>query len=180
MNVPVDAIRVGLAAFLLAAAVLKLLVRTDLVAAAARLGVPKTWLLGWRGRPLRPGLITIEVLLAAGVVLPATARMAAAVAAVMFVGFTGLLARAVWRGETGDCGCFGASGRIGWPAVVRNVLAGGAGLAVALLGVVSHPSSVRVGIMMAATIAGALVIIVVALTRVRHRRPETDHPASVR
>ena len=73
MNVPVDAVRVGLAAFLLAAAVLKLLVRTDLVAAAARLGVPRTWLLGWRDRSLRPGLIAIEVLLATGLVLPATA-----------------------------------------------------------------------------------------------------------
>jgi hypothetical protein len=163
MNVPVDAVRVGLAAFLLAAAVLKLLVRTDLVAAAARLGVPKTWLLGWRGRPLRPGLITIEVLLAAGVVLPATARMAAAVAAVMFVGFAGLLARAVRRGETGDCGCFGASGRIGWPAVVRNALAGGAALAITLLGVDPGPSSVRIVIMIAATLAVATAVIVTAL-----------------
>jgi hypothetical protein len=60
MNVPVDAVRVGLAAFLLAAAVLKLLVRTDLVAAAARLGVPRTWLLGWRGRSLRPALVWVE------------------------------------------------------------------------------------------------------------------------
>ena len=66
MNVPVDAVRVGLAAFLLATALLKLLVRTDLVAAAARLGVPRTWLLGRRGQLVRPGLIAIELLLAAG------------------------------------------------------------------------------------------------------------------
>jgi hypothetical protein len=174
MNVPVDAVRVGLAAFLLAAAVLKLLVRTDLVAAAARLGVPKTWLLGWQGRPLRPGLITIEVLFAAGVVLPATARMAAAVAGVMFVGFAGLLARAVRRGETGDCGCFGASGRIGWPAVVRNVLAGGAALAIALLGVDPGPSSVRIVIMIAATLAVATAATVTVLVRAKHARP-TGH-----
>jgi hypothetical protein len=174
MNVLVDAVRVGFAAFLLAAAVLKVLVRTDLVAAAARLGVPRTWLLGWRGRSLRPGLIAIEVLLATGLVLAPTARTAAAVAAVMFVGFAGLLARAIRRGETGDCGCFGTTGRIGWPAVVRNAIAGGAGLAVALLGVDPQPAPVRIVIMIAATIAGASVIIVVALTRARRTRLETD------
>ena len=178
MNVPVDAVRVGLAAFLLAAAVLKLLVRTDPVAAAARLGVPRTWLLGWRGRTVRPGLITIEVLLAAGVVLPATTRMAAAVAAVMFVGFAGLLARALRRGETGDCGCFGASGRIGWPAVVRNAIAGGASLAIALLGVVAQPPTVRIVIMIAAAVALATAVIVAALVRAKHMRT-TDHNADL-
>jgi hypothetical protein len=167
MNVPVDAVRVGLAAFLLAAALLKLLVRTDLVAAAARLGVPRTWLLGWRGQTLRPGLITIELLLAAGLVLPATASSAAAVAAVMFVGFAGLLARAVRRGETGDCGCFGTTGRIGWPAVVRNAIAGGAGLAVTLLGVASQPSSVRIVIMIAATVAVATAVIAAVQARAK-------------
>ena len=40
MYVLVDAVRVGLAAFLLTAAVLKLLVRTDLVAAAVAVGWP--------------------------------------------------------------------------------------------------------------------------------------------
>jgi hypothetical protein len=168
MNVPVDAVRVGLAAFLLAAAVLKMLVRTDLVAATARLGVPRTWLLGWRGQTLRPVLIATELLLAAGLVLPPTARTAAAVAAVMFVGFTGLLARAVRRGETGACGCFGTTGRIGWPAVLRNSLGGGVGLAVALLGVDSQPSSVRIVIMIAATVAVATAV--VAAVRVRAKR----------
>jgi hypothetical protein len=173
MSVVVDALRAALAAFLLAAAVLKLLVRTDLVAAAARLGVPRTWLLGWRGQTLRPGLIVIELLLASGLVLPATARTAATVAAVMFVGFASLLARAVRRGETGDCGCFGTTGRIGWPAVVRNALAGGAGLVIALLGVNQQPAPVRI-VIMTATSAAALVIIVVALAQARGTRPKTD------
>jgi Methylamine utilisation protein MauE len=159
MNLLIDAARVALAAFLLAAAVLKLVVRTDLVVAAARLGVPRTWLLGWRGRSLRPALVSVELLLAAGLMLPATARIAAAVAAVMLLGFAGLLARAVRRGETGDCGCSGTTGTVGWPAVVRNAIAGGAGLAVALLGVVSQPSSVRIVIMIAATVAVATAVI---------------------
>jgi hypothetical protein len=168
MNLLVDAVRVGLAAFLLVAAMLKLVARTDLVAAAARLGLPRTWLLGWRGQSLRPGLITIELLMAAGLVVPATARTAAAGAAVMLVGFAGLLARAVRRGETGDCGCFGPTGRIGWPAVVRNALAGGAGLAVALVGVASQPSSARVLIMISATVADALAVIMVLVGAKRH------------
>jgi hypothetical protein len=176
MNVPVDAVRVGLAAFLLAAAVLKLLVRTDLVAAAARLGVPRTWLLGWRGRSLRPGLIAIEVLLATGLVLPATARTTAAVAAVMFVGFAGLLSRAIARGETGDCGCFGTTGRIGWPAVVRNALAGAAALAIALLGVDLQPSRIHIMIMLIATFALTAASIVAALLRARRTRMR-DHAA---
>jgi hypothetical protein len=179
MNVPVDAVRVGLAAFLLPAAVLKLLVRTDLVAAAARLGVPRTWLLGRRGQTLRPGLIAIELLLAASLVIPATARTAAAVVAVMFVGFTSLLARAVRRGETGDCGCFGTTGRIGWPAVVRNAIAGGAGLAVALLGVDLQPSGIHIVIMLTATLALTAASIVTVLVRARRTRIRGNAAQSV-
>jgi hypothetical protein len=116
MNMIIDTVRGALAAFLLAAAVLKLVAPTDLVAAAARLGVAQTWLLGWRGRSLRPAVVAIELLLAAGLVLPTTARAAAAVAAAMLVGFAGLLARAVQRGETGDCGsCTQRARRWGGP-----------------------------------------------------------------
>ena len=167
MNVLIDAARVGLAAFLLAAAVLKLLVRTDLVAAAVRLGVRRTWLLGWRGQSVRPALVALELLLAAGLLLPGTARTTAAVASVMLVGFAGLVARAVRRGETGHCGCFGATGRIGWSAVVRNALAGGAAFAIALLGVDSHPPGLRSVIMLTATLAVTAVAVVTVLVRAR-------------
>jgi hypothetical protein len=176
MNVLIDAAQVGLAAFLLAAAVLKLLVRTDLVAAAARLGVPRSWLIGWRGQSVRPALVALELLLAAGLLLPGTARTTAAVASVMLVGFAGLVARAVRRGETGDCGCFGATGRIGWSAVVRNALAGGAALAIVLLGVDQGPSQIRIVIMLAATLAIAAASIVTALVRARRMRL-ADHTA---
>jgi hypothetical protein len=162
----IDAVRVALAAFLLAAAVLKVAEPRDLVAAAARLGVPRTWLLGWRGRSLRPALIGIELFLAAGLLLPATARTAATVATTMLVGFAGLLARAVRRRETGDCGCFGATGRIGWPEVVRNALAGGAGLAIALFGV-EEPPGVRLVVVVTATLAVALAAVAIVLVRAR-------------
>jgi hypothetical protein len=174
MNLLIAAVQVALAAFLLAAAVLKLVVRTDLVVAAARLGVTRPWLLGWRGRLLRPALVAIELLLAAGLMLPATARTAAAAAAVMLVGFAALMARAVRRGETGDCGCFGATGRIGWTAVVRNALAGAAALAVAVLGVDPRPPRIQIVIMLTATLAIAAASIVTALVRDRRTRM-TDH-----
>ena len=166
MGTLIDAVRIALAAFLLAAAVLKVAAPRDLVAAAARLGVPRTWLLGSRARLLRPALIGIELLLAAGLLLPATARTAAAVATTMLVGFAGLLARAVRRGESGDCGCFGATGRIGWPAVVRNALAGGAGLAIALVGV-AEPPGVRLVVVVTATLAVALAAVAIVLVRAR-------------
>jgi hypothetical protein len=176
MNLLIAAVQVALAAFLLAAAVLKLVVRTDLVVAAARLGVPRPWLLGWRGRLLRPALIAIELLLATGLMLPATARTAASAAAVMLVGFAALMVRAVRRGETGDCGCFGATGRIGWTAVVRNALAGAAALAVAVLGVDPRLSRIQIVIMLAATLTAAAASIVAALVRAR-RTPTRDHAA---
>ena len=108
---------------------------------------------------LRPALVAIELLLAAGLMLPATARTAAAVAAVMLVGFAGLLARAVRRGETGDCGCFGTTGRIGWPAVVRNATRRRARLWRSLsLASTRSRRSVRIVIMLAATLAVATAV----------------------
>jgi hypothetical protein len=185
MNLPVDAVRVGLAAVLLAAAVLKLVAATDLVAAAARLGVPRRWLLGRRGQSLGPAASAIELLLAAGLLFPVTARTAAVAASVVLVSFAGLLARAVRRGETGDCGCFGPTGRIGWPAVVRNALAAGAGLAITVLGVNEEPAPARMVIMIAAALAGASVIIAVGLTRAQRTgrkrilRRASDGPGQV-
>jgi hypothetical protein len=161
-----DALRVAVAACFLAGALLKWSAPTDLVAAAARLGVPTGWLAGRRGRVLRPVLIGYELVLALGLCLPATARLVAWLAAVTALGFAVLLALAVRRGEEGDCGCLGgAGGSIGWPVVVRNTALGVAAVAAAL-----RPVEAPIAVVAASAVIAGQALALGLLARAYGRR----------
>jgi protein-disulfide isomerase len=130
-----DLARAGLAALLLTAVLLKIAAPGDPAAAAVRLGVPRSWIAGSRGRAVGSLLVSVESVLALGLLAPSTARAAAGATAVVLLGSGVLLARAVAGGERGECGCFGASaGRLGWPAVARNAVAALVATLVAVLG----------------------------------------------
>lgn len=126
-----------LAGYLLLAAVLSVagvgtLARPELAAAgAATLGVPRAL----RGLATARAHGTLEVLLAAGLLLPAPVVRWPALAVVAVLGcYLGLVARAVARGGQGDCHCFGGFGssRLGGATVARNALLVGVALLVAV------------------------------------------------
>jgi len=111
---------------------------------------------------------TIAVEVGLALALAAGVPWAAAGAAGLFAAFALLLAVAVARGLTGKpCGCFGASSRIGWPAVGRAALLA-AGFAVVALAPDYEPSTegwLAVGLVAALAGVAALAVAVVALAR---------------
>lgn len=130
--------------------------------------------LGWA---LHPGaarvpamfaLVAVELALAAGLVLAAVGRAPlvpiAIATAVLLLGGALLLGIAVIDGRAGEpCGCFGARGRIGWPAVARNLLLAGAVLAPLVPARTDAWLGVGVGVALLA--AAALATALLALAR---------------
>lgn len=130
--------------------------------------------LGWI---LRPGaqrvpamlaLVVVELALAAALALAAIGRapevpVAVGVAALCLGGALALAA-ATMGGRAGQaCGCFGARGRIGWPAVGRNVLL--AGLVLAPLVPPSTEAWLMVGVGLALAAAAVLAVALLGLAR---------------
>src|SRR4051812_15670375 len=111
------AARALLAAVFLTSGLAKLADRAAVGDAAAQLAVPRrltgpvAWLLG-----------PVELALAAGLLVPATAAGAAWGAVALLGVFLLLMVRPVLTGRHVECRCFGALHRsvIGWPTLARN------------------------------------------------------------
>ena len=75
----------------------------------------------------------VEALVAAGLLIDATAGTAALVGAALLIAFAAAIARALMRGTRPDCNCFGQlrPAQVGWPLLVRNALLAGAAVYVA-------------------------------------------------
>ncbi|MDF1585620.1 MauE/DoxX family redox-associated membrane protein [Marinimicrococcus flavescens] len=76
-------------------------------------------------RPVALGLPVLELLLAAGLLVPATSRAAAGGVAVLLLAFAAAMAVNIRRGRVNiDCGCFMTvlRQRLSWGLVVRNLL----------------------------------------------------------
>jgi len=67
--------------------------------------------------------VLVAVELALGGAIAAGLAVASYAAALMMLGFGGELVVAISRGRAGEpCGCFGPRSRVGWPAVLRNIV----------------------------------------------------------
>ena len=114
-----DVARVVLAAVLAVAAGAKLLDRGGARESLRAFGVAAPAV-----APAAVAVPVVEAGLAALLLIPATAGLAALGALVLLLGFTGAIARALAGGRQGDCHCFGqlTAGRVGYGALVRNAL----------------------------------------------------------
>jgi hypothetical protein len=111
------AAHLALALVLVASSALKLASPRSTQAAFATFGLrsPPARRLAWAG------LIAAELSLAAGVA--ARVEAAAYAAAILMAIFGAALLAALIRGRAGaPCACFGSRSRVGWPAVVRNLV----------------------------------------------------------
>ncbi|MFI0944308.1 MauE/DoxX family redox-associated membrane protein [Streptomyces sp. NPDC021020] len=117
-------------------------------------------------RPAAALLAAGEVLLAAGLLVPATAHLALALAAALLLAFTAALARALRAPEPVACNCFGPSDRpVSAAQLVRNgllvalaasALAGGPGQAAGPADVGAGP--LLVSLLGAVAAAGAVAL----------------------
>ncbi|MGO9962827.1 MAG: MauE/DoxX family redox-associated membrane protein [Acidimicrobiales bacterium] len=114
----VMAVRLALATVFAAASIGKLLTAqgTDLLL--------ETFQLSPRLRPAVNALPALELAVAGTLVFPQTSRVAAAASCLLLAVFCALVARAMHRGLTGSCNCFGRlhSSKIGWSTIVRNII----------------------------------------------------------
>jgi hypothetical protein len=113
-------------------------------------------------------LLIVEATLVGAIALALVGTIPALAVVLVSAGVLGaaaaLLARAVVAGRTGEpCGCFGATGTIGWPAVVRA----GAAAFLALLALVPpDPMAwLAVGVGLALVACAALAVVSFALAR---------------
>ncbi|HJR09660.1 MAG TPA: MauE/DoxX family redox-associated membrane protein [Pyrinomonadaceae bacterium] len=111
--------RFGLAAMWLFAAGAKLYTLHDFTFNMTNL-VPERWAL-----PLTIALISLELLAAALLIIPRTARAGASLTAAMLIGFAlyGLYYVYVMKGEPLECGCFGGiiGSQLGVKTALRNL-----------------------------------------------------------
>jgi len=111
--------RFGLAALFLFAAGAKLFTLSDFAANLSNL-VPERWV--W---PTAAAVIASELLAAALLVIPRTARAGAALSAFLLVGFAGYALYYVYvlKGEPLECGCFGRliASQLGVSTALRNL-----------------------------------------------------------
>ena len=121
-------LRLLLAGLLLTAGIGKLLDREGGRESLRAFGVPER-LVG----PVALLLPVIELVIAVGLIPPATARWAALAAAASMAVFSTVIARALMRGERVECHCFGAlsDSPAGPAALIRNLLIAVAALLVA-------------------------------------------------
>jgi hypothetical protein len=149
------ALRLGLAAVLGVAAASKLARPRESAASLAALRVPRAAL----------GVaVGLELVLAVGVALGSA--LAAYAAAGLLVAFAAVLVAAIRRGALGrPCPCFGARGRIGWPAVGRNLGLAAGFAAVPWLPRLDAQGWLAVGLALALAGVAVLVLAVLALAR---------------
>ncbi len=131
MGVALLSVRLGLAAVFAVAALGKF---ADLRAsreALERFGVP----LGLTG-PTSLGLPVTELIVAAGLVVVASAAWSAVAAAALLIAFSVAIVRLLRRGEAPDCHCFGtlSSAPVGRGTLVRNLVLLGLAAFVAVAG----------------------------------------------
>jgi hypothetical protein len=111
--------RIGLAAMFLFAAGAKLYTLSDFVANLTNL-VPEHWV--W---PVAVAVIASEVLAAALLLWPRTARLGATLSAILLVGFAAYALYYVYalNGEPLECGCFGGiiASQLGVSTALRNL-----------------------------------------------------------
>ena len=152
---------IALAAVLIVAAVLKLRAFSEAASALATYGVPA------RLRPAATtGIVAAELAIAAG--LLAGVPVAAYAGAALLLVFAVATVLALLGGKRGaPCGCFGASSRIGWGAVLRDLALAAAFLAVPFLpdGAPSTTGWLALGLLLAFTCVAALAAAVLALAR---------------
>lgn len=127
------AIAIALAALLIGAGIGKLREPSRTAAAIDAYGI----LPAGAGRGLSWGVAGIELMLGAALLVPASSAPAAVPAVALFIVYAGLIARAVWRGDTDfDCGC-STHVTVLRPSIAlasRNLVLAAAALAVALGG----------------------------------------------
>lgn len=113
--------RLLVAGVLMTAAVAKLVDLDAFATANRNLGVPDRLV-----RVMRVAVPAIELVLAVGLLVTPTARVAAGLTVLLFAAFTALLVWNLARGRRPACNCFGNTGDepISWWTVVRNVLLG--------------------------------------------------------
>lgn len=142
-------LRLALAGVFATAAVAKLRDRAGARGAAEQFGAP-AWLAG----PLAVMLPLVELTVAAGLVVPASAAWAAAGAALLLAVFSLAIVRVLARGEAPDCHCFGsaAAAPVGRGTLARN----GALLAAAVF--VAAAGWSDAGLSLGEVGAGALVV----------------------
>jgi hypothetical protein len=121
------ALRVGLAALLAFAGAGKLL---DPAAFAEDIQNYRALPDAWAGA-LALGLPVLELVIAAGLLLPSHAAGASLLSGLLLLGFAVAMAQAKVRGIDLECGCFGGQSRVSWWKVLLNV--GLAGLALTVM-----------------------------------------------
>jgi hypothetical protein len=151
----------GLAAALLASALLKLAAPRSSRAALATFEVPE------RARStVWAALVATELLLAAGLALGVDA--AAWAAAGLLAAFAAALAGAIVRGRAGaPCACFGARSRVSRGAVARNVVLAGAFAAVPWLPAEPLSTDGWLVLGLAVSLAGVATLAVLTLALAR-------------
>ena len=166
MDVTLLVVRLILAATFATAGIAKLADRAGSRQAMIGFGLPDR-LAGPAGT-----LLPVAELGAAGVLVPATtAQVGGAAALALLTAFVVAIAVNLARGRQPDCHCFGQlhSSPAGWPTLLRNaILAAGAGLVV-VAGpgptVAAQVRSLDINEPVAWALAGALLVVVVVLTR---------------
>jgi uncharacterized membrane protein YphA (DoxX/SURF4 family) len=130
MEAAVLIVRVLLGGLLVAAGLLKVGHATDLAATIAGFRLLPAVIVG----PLALGLPYFEILLGGYLIAGLFTRTVAVIAAVQFVVYAGVIASAVVRHISANCGCFGPndSAPADWPHVAFDLMLAAASLFVAL------------------------------------------------
>ncbi len=111
-------------------------------------------------------VIAVELALGLGVALNVDGAPYAAAA--LMVVFAAVMVGAILRGKAGEpCGCFGAESRVGWPAVLRNLVLAAAFAALPALSDISFSTDTWLGIGLGVALVAiaALAVAVFALAR---------------
>ena len=160
---PDPALRLLLGALLVATAVAKL--RSP---AASRAALGETF--GVTVPAMRPviwaSVIAVELALGVGVALDVDG--AAYAAAALMVVFAAVMVGAILRGKAGEpCGCFVAESRVGWPAVLRNLVLAAVFASLPALADfdLATDTWLGIGLGVALVACGALAVAVFALAR---------------
>jgi methylamine utilization protein MauE len=150
-----------LAAVLIVAAVLKLRAFSESASALETYGVPARL-----RRPAAVAVIAVELAIAAA--LLGGVRAAAYAGAALLLVFAAATVLALLAGKRGaPCGCFGASSKVGWGAVLRDLVLAAAFLAIPFLpdGAPSTTGWLALALVLAFACIAALGAAVLALAR---------------
>ena len=118
-------------------------------------------------RPVAYALPILEIMLAAGLLLDPTRRIAAVATAVLLAVFAFAMAINIWRGRVHiDCGCFASAlkQRLSWALVARNGVL--IGLALLIAAPVSAARPLRLlDLLTVAVASGSLLLLYVAFSQ---------------